>query len=374
MLLVVTGGGTGGHIYPAMAVAERFARAPSNKVLFIGSSSGPEGSAAAAAGISFRGEPLAGVHGRSPAAAARSLYLFCIATLSCLSLFRRERPDCVVGTGGYASAPACFAAVLLRVPLVLIEPNLEPGAVVRVLSSRAYAVAVAFPGTASYLRKGARVEAVGVPVRAEIEAAAEDPGRSAARREAADVFGLMLDRRTLLVFGGSQGAGALNEAVWEAVVKGEVPPGVEVLHLTGRAGYDTGGRARAEASARESGTLYRAFPYTERMDLAYAAADLALCRSGAGTLAELQAARLPAVLVPYPYAAGGHQETNAAGFARDGGAVVVAQREDSAREAVAEALRLVVDRQAVASMRSRMASLRPASGTEGVAALVEELT
>lgn len=374
MRLVITGGGTGGHIYPAMAVAMRFAADPEYQVLFAGSAHGPEGAASAAAGIEFRGDRLGGVHGKNPLAAARALYLFGRATFSWIATFRRDRPDCVIGTGGYASAPACFAAAAARVPMVLIEPNVEPGIVVRVLSSRAGAVAVAFPETASRLKRGARVVVTGVPVRGEIEAVAEGPGREEARCEAAELFRLEKGMRTLLVFGGSQGAGALNEATWGAVAQRRVPPGTQVLHLTGRAAYESESRAGAESSARESGTRYRAVAYTERMDLAYAAADVAMCRSGAGTLAELQAARLPSVLVPYPYATDGHQETNARRYAAGGGAVVVEQSGGSAREAAEEALRLAADPAETEAMRSRLRALHPSTGTEGVAALVEELT
>lgn len=373
MRLVVTGGGTGGHIYPAMAVAKRFALDPANHVLFAGSSNGPEGGAAAAAGMEFRGDRLAGVHGKNPASAARALFLFASATLRWMASYRRYRPDCVVGTGGYASAPSCVAAALAGVPVVLIEPNVEPGIVVRLLSGRASAVAVAFPETASMLGKGARVVVTGVPVRAEIESVADGRARDAARLEALEEFGLRDGLRTLLAFGGSQGARALNEAVWETVSLGSVPAGTQILHMTGKASYESEARSRAEARAQEAGVAYTSMPYTEKMELAYAAADAALCRSGAGTLAELQAARLPAVLVPYPHATDGHQETNARRYAEGGGAVVVAQVGDSALEAVNEALRLASDPGATESMRSSLAALRPVSGTEGVAALVEEL-
>jgi UDP-N-acetylglucosamine--N-acetylmuramyl-(pentapeptide) pyrophosphoryl-undecaprenol N-acetylglucosamine transferase len=373
MRLVVTGGGTGGHVYPAIAMAGYFQKSPGNEVLFVGSATGPEGAAADDAGIEFEGLELAGLVGKSPAAALKALYLFSRAALQCRARFKRWRPDCVVGTGGYASAPACFASATAGIPLILHEMNYEPGLVTRLLSRRAGAVALAFDGTAALLKRGTRTTVTGVPVREEIEALGDREYRIKARAEGIERLGLEGRRSTLLVFGGSQGAQVLNRSLWELLPGLAGRSDLQVLHLTGRKGFEEQGRAHAQDRLSGAELLYKPVAYCEEMHLAYATADLALSRSGAGTVAELGAARLPAVLVPFPHA-GGHQEMNARGLLERGAARIVMQEAQSAEKAVREAVRILDDRALLEEMQQAAGSTGPSTGTEGIAALVEELT
>ncbi|MHB8893913.1 MAG: UDP-N-acetylglucosamine--N-acetylmuramyl-(pentapeptide) pyrophosphoryl-undecaprenol N-acetylglucosamine transferase, partial [Candidatus Geothermincolia bacterium] len=309
MHLVVTGGGTGGHIYPAIAVAEYELRhQQGTTVQFIGSSAGPEAVAAQSAGIPFKGLDVAGVVGKSPVKAAKAILKFLRASRDCRAILQESGAGCVLGTGGYASAPACRAAIKLNIPLVLHEMNYEPGMVTRIFSKRAAAVALAYEGTASLLPPRAVARLTGVPVRPEIEALASTTGRARARCAALGELGLEDGRKTLLVFGGSQGAEALNEAMWSAVPDIVSHAGLQVIHLVGRKNIGSSAQMEAERAAGDGALLYRTFDYMERMDLAYAVADLALSRAGAGTIAELMAIGLPAVLVPFPHATGGHQE------------------------------------------------------------------
>ena len=332
----------------------------------MGSNSGIEASEAEKAGLRFCGLDLKGVAGRGPVASARSLFMFALALRKCRRLFKKERPEVVIGTGGYAAAPACFAAAISGIPLILHEMNYYPGIVTRVLSRRASAVSTAYSGTADYLSGNARVVLTGVPVREEIAALRDESARGRARAEAVEYFGLMPDRRTLIAFGGSQGARALNQAVSSMIGSLAGRKGVQVLHVTGRREVD-------DADGTERGEHYLALDYCHRMDLAYAAADLALCRAGAGTLAELKAACVPAVMVPYPYASRGHQKMNAVEFEKEGAARVVLQEGDSAEGAVREALELLETPEELNRMRERMGAMPGANGSEGVSALVEEL-
>ncbi len=373
MRLVVTGGGTGGHIYPALALARHFQDIPGNEVLFIGSLMGPEGEAAREAGLRFEGLQLAGLVGKRPAAAVKAAWLFARAAFGCRELFRKWRPDCVIGTGGYASAPACFTAVARDIPLILHEMNYEPGLVTRLLSRRAAAVATAFEGTAGLLKRPERARVTGVPVREHIEELSDPPARLAARAEGIKKLELEEQRMTLLVFGGSQGAQVINRSLWEMLPGIAGNADLQVLHLTGRNGFDEPGRSSAEARLAGTALLYRPLAYLEEMHLAYAVADLAVSRSGAGTVAELAAAGLPAVLVPFPHA-GGHQERNARGLEERGAARVVPQEDLSAVKAFDEALRILEDVAILESMKQAAGAMGPATGTEGIAALVEELT
>ncbi len=375
MRLVVTGGGTGGHVYPAIAVAEYIKESdPASTVTFVGSAGGPEADAARAAGIHFEGLQVAGLVGKSPLKASKALLMFAHSTLRCRRLFKELQPDRVLGTGGYAAATACLTAVLSGVPLLLLEMNYEPGWVTRLLARRARAVAVAHQETAARLSPRANVVVTGVPVRAEIEALAGDGAKRAAADEAIETFGLEKGRRTLLVFGGSQGAQAVNEALWAILPALAGRADIQVLHMTGRKNFDLQERSEAEAVATAGRLLYAALPYSERMDLAFAVADLAVSRAGAGTVAELTAAMLPSVLVPYPHATGGHQEKNARALAETGAVVVIPQAGGSAAEAVSFAIALLDDEDELAVMKEAARSARGAGATKGIARLLEELT
>jgi len=373
--LIVTGGGTGGHVYPAIAVAEYIIQNdPGSTVTFIGSEGGPEAAAAEAAGIPFERLRVAGLIGKSPLKAVKAAFMFLGSIGRCRRIFKAARPDCVLGTGGYASATGCLAAVMGRVPLVLLEMNYEPGRVTRLFSRRAHAVAVAYEGTSARLKGKSNVVVTGVPVRAEIAALGEEARRLAAVDEALATFSLEKGRRTLLVFGGSQGAQAINEALWVRIPDLAGAADLQVLHMTGKKNFDAPGRAGAEEAAAGGALVYRPLPYSERMDLALAVADLALARAGAGTVAELMAAMLPSVLVPYPHATGGHQEKNARALAEKGVVAVIPQTGGSAAEAVSFALELIQDDEELSAMKQAARAAGGAGGTKGIARLLEELT
>lgn len=373
MRLVVTGGGTGGHIYPAIAEAEYILQQdPGSRITFIGSESGPEREAAAAAGLPFEGLDVSGVAGKGILAAAAAAVKFLKASLRCLALLRREDPEVVFGTGGFAAAPACFAALIKRVPLVLLEMNYEPGIVTRLFSRSAKYVAVAYQETAALLPERARARVTGIPVRRAIAALSRPEARQRARRTALEEMHLSGAERTMLVFGGSQGAEALNDATWGAMARLEGVEGLVVVHLTGTRSIDRPEVAETCDLLEGTGVAYRAIGYCEKMELLFALADIAVTRAGAGTLAELVAAGLPAVLVPYPYA-GAHQEKNARALERAGSAVVVPQDAQSADAALARGLDILSDETALAAMREAAAAASRQDGAEGIELLLEEL-
>ena len=374
MRVAVTGGGTGGHVYPAAAIANKLVTShPGAEVVFIGSSSGPEAKVAHDQGIDFEGLDLQGFSRKRLIERFKALLLFARGTSRCLKMLKRRRISCVVGTGGYAAAPACFAALLLRIPLILNEMNFEPGMVTRILSRRARVVTLAFEGTAGLLPNGSRTVVTGVPVRPEIEAIRDSEKRIGARNEALGVFGIQEGRRTLVVFGGSQGSEAINRAVWELLPGFAEREDLQVLHLTGKNGYEGGPRRELEERLAESLLIYRALAYTNRMDLAYSVADLALARAGGGTIAELTAAGVPSVLVPFPHATGAHQEENAERLADYGATRVIRQKDDSANDAVVVALRLLDDVEALESMRTGCADFYRGNAAKGIVDLVLEL-
>ena len=374
MRVAVTGGGTGGHVYPAVAIAKYLITShPEADVVFIGSSHGPEEAAARDQGIDFEGIDLTGFSRKRLTERLKALVLFTRGTFRCLEILKSLGISCVVGTGGYAAAPACFAALLRRIPIILHEVNYEPGLVTRLLSRRARAVSLAFEGTENLLPSSARTVLTGVPVRPEIERLRDAEARSSAKKDALLEFGVQEDRRTFVVFGGSRGAEALNSSVWDVLQDYTDREDLQVLHLTGRPGFED--RRRSELEERLSGTklIYRAFAYTDRMDLVYSIADLVLARAGGSTIAELTTAGVPSVLVPFPYASGAHQEENAARVEEYGAARVMRQECDGAGAAVREALRLMEDTSALQSMKVACADFYRGNAAKGIVALVEEV-
>lgn len=341
MRVVIAGGGTGGHLFPAIALAsalrkrsedEQGGAAGAAEVRIVGRRGGPEELAVTAQDIAFEGIDVLGfrrsVSPRNLLAAAKGA----AATGRALWILRRARADVVVGTGGYVTIPVATAAAMLRIPLVLHEANAIPGVANRLAGRWAAAVAVSFPGMQRWFR--APVTLVGNPIRPEI-AGLYCLGRSANRSEAHAHFGLEAGRRTLLVFGGSQGARRVNDAVLGAYERWREDGRVQVLHLVGPKELPAAEARLEDLRLPEDRILWRLVGSTERMDLAYSAADLALCRAGAATLFEIASASLPAVVVPYPYATADHQRANTRSLV-ESEAVVLLLDADCTPESVGE--------------------------------------
>ncbi len=319
MRLVLCGGGTGGHVYPALSVvwalAQEVAVDSSLEVLYLGQANGLEGELVRRVGLPFQSVPSGPVRGRRLWELPVSLAKIGLGTWRAGRLLRQFGADAVLATGGYASVPVAVAARLRGVPLVVFLPDVLPGWAIRFMARLATRVAVSTPVTPRRLRNG-RTVVTGYPVRHEFWLADRAEGR---RR-----LGLDMEEKVLLVSGASQGARSINEAV-AAHLRGLLEL-CQVVHLSGRRDFEWLQReARALPSALQE--RYRLFDYLhEELPWAMAAADLALSRSGASVLGELPAVGLPAILVPYPHA-GGHQRHNALYLQEEGAAVVVEDRE-----------------------------------------------
>jgi UDP-N-acetylglucosamine--N-acetylmuramyl-(pentapeptide) pyrophosphoryl-undecaprenol N-acetylglucosamine transferase len=312
--LLLTGGGTGGHIFPALAIAEEVARrlGPVD-VLFVGARGGMEERLVPRHGLRFVGLPVHGLVRKRPVEALRSLATLGRAGWQALRLVRRFDPQVVVGTGGYAAGPVGFAAVLLRVPLLLQEQNAVPGVTNRLLAPHAATVVVPYAAAAARLPRGTRILVAGNPVRAGIRGVE----RGAARHR----LQLPADGPVVLCLAGSRGS-----AVFVRLLSEWLPhlQAGTLLFISGEAHRD----AAEAAIARQPlppGARVRCLPFVEAMGDALAAADLVVCRAGAVTLAELAAAGRPAVLIPSPHVTHHHQEANAAVWAGAGAALVLAE-------------------------------------------------
>ncbi|MCG3173032.1 MAG: UDP-N-acetylglucosamine--N-acetylmuramyl-(pentapeptide) pyrophosphoryl-undecaprenol N-acetylglucosamine transferase [Myxococcota bacterium] len=354
--LMIAGGGTGGHLYPGVAVAEEFcARAPGNRVVFAGTRRGLEARLIPPLGYPLHFVDASGLKGMGASGAMRSLMRLPRSFLQAWSILSRERPAFVVGVGGYASAPLVAAAWLRGAITAIIEPNAEPGLANRLLARVVRRIYIAFPGVSAAF-PARRTLYTGTPLRKSILGLA--PGEKTAR----DPSG----RLRLLITGGSQGARRLNEITVETLrVLGDEREGFDVWHQTGANDH-----GRILQLYKDHGTGVRVDAFIDPMSEAYRWADLAISRAGAGTVSELAAAGLPAILVPFPYAADNHQEKNAAEIAAAGGAIMFREA-DLTAEGLASALRgLRANPDRLREMSRRAASL----GKPGAAAeIVDDL-
>lgn len=354
MRVVIACGGTGGHIYPALAIAEALrARDPSTDILFIGSG-GLESRIIPNAGWPMQQVAARQLSRRVSWRAPWAVLVAVFGMIQAVRLLRRFRPGVVLSTGGYAAAPVGAAAAWLRIPLVLQEQNLHPGVTNRLLRRFARIVSVPHESVARFF--GAKAVVTGVPV-----------GRGALNGERArglQRFGLDPGRTTVLVLGGSQGAKSINEAMVEAAPHLADPDALQIVHQTGPT-HEAWVRARV---AQLQALVYVVVGYIDDVADAYACADLIVCRAGASTLAEVTAHGLPCVAVPYPYAAAGHQDANARRHERAGAAVVVLDRELSGEGLAALLNQLRRDPAALRAMAAASRQLgRPEAAVQAAA-------
>lgn len=321
--ILFAGGGTGGHLYPALALGEAVRRLePEAEVFFVGALRGVEARVLPEKGVAHALLPLEPIRRARPWENWRLLPAMARSLAGLRRVFAEFRPDVAVGTGGYASGPAVAYALLRGVPAAVQEQNSYPGFVTRTVAGRVRQIHLAFPEARRHFRAGARTEVFeyGNPI--------VPPDRAIGRGEARARFGLGAGT-VALVMGGSQGARAVNEALLadlRAVVEGRLPAveALEVLWATGPSHYERVSGALAELGAP---AWVKAVPYITEMPHALAAADVAVSRAGAMASAELCAWGVPMVLVPLPTAAANHQYHNAVALRDAGAAVMVEEAE-----------------------------------------------
>jgi UDP-N-acetylglucosamine--N-acetylmuramyl-(pentapeptide) pyrophosphoryl-undecaprenol N-acetylglucosamine transferase len=312
--VLIAGGGTGGHLYPGIAVArEVIARVPDAQVVFVGTASGIEALVVPREGFALETIRSAGLKGKSAAAVARGLALLPASTLDAWRVISRRRPSIVIGVGGYSSGPVVLLAALRGIPTLLMEQNAMPGVTNRLLARVVKAAAVTYEESARFFRGRAFV--AGNPVRPEFFGGVHDehgsPRDSDGQRAA-----------RVLIFGGSQGAHAINVAMVEAAARlAAAAPGMAITHQTGERDLEM-----VRDGYRRAGLQARVEPFLYAIDREMKTADLVVCRAGATTLAELTAAGRPSILIPLPTATDDHQRRNAEALVTHGAARMIDQR------------------------------------------------
>jgi undecaprenyldiphospho-muramoylpentapeptide beta-N-acetylglucosaminyltransferase len=362
---LVCGGGTAGHVVPAIALGRALVdqgHAPAT-IHFVGARHGIEGRLVPAAGFAVTLLPGRGIERRLALGNVAAVAGLFVAAARGLALVARHRPAVIVSVGGYASFPGVLGAAVLRVPMVVVEQNAAPGAANRIAARFARAAAVAFPGTAL-----PRAVVTGNPVRAEVLAVDRGPeGRAAARRQ----LGLPAAATVVVAFGGSLGARTINRAVLALAHAWRARSDVAIYHVVGTRDWEMM-TASAPVPA-DDGLWYRQIRYEDRMETVYAAADIAVCRAGASTVAELAAIGLPAILIPLPGAPNDHQTANAGALVAAGGARLVPDAEASSARLATE-IEGLSDPATLAAMTLGAASVAHRDAARLVAALVEEVS
>ena len=363
---MIAGGGTGGHVVPSLQIARalvaRGRSAPS--IELFGSRRGQEAALWPTLEFPFTLLPGRGIRRsirlRALIDNAGAVLGLLVATAASIVSFVARRPRVAVIVGGYASFPAGIAALLTRVPMVLVNTDAVPGAVNGLLARFAAANAVAFPGTGL-----PRAVLTGTPVRPELGGLDRSP---AGRRQARALLGLPEERRTLAAFGGSLGARRINAAVAELAARWSDRRDLSLYHVAGRRDYGQFGRDEPGTSG---GLEYRVVPFEDRMPVLYRAADVVVCRAGAMTVAELLVCGLPAILVPLPGAPRDHQTRNAEALVAGGAAILVPDAECTAARLESELAALLSDADRLAAMGEAARRLGHPDAAATVAELVE---
>ncbi|MEW8978683.1 MAG: undecaprenyldiphospho-muramoylpentapeptide beta-N-acetylglucosaminyltransferase [Symbiobacterium sp.] len=352
MRYLITGGGTGGHIYPALSIARSLKELdPEAELLYVGTATGREAQIVPRSGLPFATIASGGVVGLGLRQKLRGGFRAALGVLEAMRHIRRFRPHVVIGTGGFVAGPVLAAARVLRVPMVIQEQNAFPGVTNRLAARWAEAVFVPYEEARAHFPARARLVRAGNPVRPEVAEATREAGRAA--------LGLDPRDRVLVIMGGSGGARDFNRVAAEAVLRLQVDR-LRVVHITGERYFE-----QVKAQYGDRAPFVTLLPYAHNMPEVYAAADAGLFRAGALTLAEIQVRRLPSVLIPSPNVTHNHQEWNARSLERRGAALVLREAGLTA-DALAQALTAVLTDEAVAGrMRAALAELAdPDAGRE----------
>ena len=367
MRVLLTGGGTGGHIYPALAIARGIKQQfPETEILFVGTSKGLEADLVPREGFPFRTVTVEGLTRKVSLQALITLFKTCKGCVDSYRILKDFRPSVVIGTGGYVCGPVVMIASILRIATLIHEQNAYPGLTNKLLARLVNKVAVNFPQSKKYFSPRAQISVTGLPVRPEVQAAT--------REQAISALGLDKDKFTVLVVGGSRGARSINKAMVRVITQAAKRSDVQIVHMTGQLGYEeTLADIKAAGIELVNAANITVKPYLYNMHEALAAADLVICRAGATTLAEISVRGLPAILVPYPYASDNHQEFNARAIADNGAAVMILDRNLTGEELWAQITSLFGDRPALAAMAACSRKLGKPGALDHLIRLVREL-
>ncbi len=361
--IAIAGGRTGGHLYPALAVAQSLKTMQSDlHIYMIGTSDGMEARIVPENGFEFhavQAMPLRrSLHPKNLAIP----FVLALGTYQAFVLLKKTKAVILLSTGGFPCVPVLMAARIAGVKIFLQEQNSYPGLTTRLFARKAETVFAAYQSIEDFLHPDAKVVQTGNPLRPGFEIGNRDEGIVS--------FGLDKAKKTLLVFGGSQGATALNNLIIENLDRVASRNDLQLIWQTGKSDFDD-----CSNQFRKSGSAGIVLPFIDRMDLAYACADIVISRSGALTLAELAAAGKPAILIPYPFAAENHQTYNARLVEKKGAAILVRENQIMESDPIGTVFKLLADDKELSRMAANSRKLfRPGASNIIAGALLAEVT
>ncbi|WP_213951719.1 undecaprenyldiphospho-muramoylpentapeptide beta-N-acetylglucosaminyltransferase [Tepidanaerobacter syntrophicus] len=363
---IFAGGGTGGHIYPAIAIASGLKRKyPDSDILFIGTGKQLEKDIVEEVGFPLKIIHAKGFERKLSIDTLRSLHQLILGAADSIKILKEEKPDLVIGTGGYTAGPVVFFASLMGIPCAIHEQNVIPGVTNKILSRFAKKIFISFPESANYFPKN-KVILAGNPVRPEIT--------KGTRREALEKFGLSPNMPTVLSFGGSQGAMSLNNAIYYVIKTLIKSKEFQLIHVTGKNNYNKIMQSLMDDKIDLGSASHIVIkPYINDMENAYAAADLIISRAGALTIAELSACGKPAILIPLPSAANRHQDFNAALMEKNGAAIVIYEKDLTGEKLYKSICNIIFDKECLLKMSASSKKLARSNALDTILQEIEKL-
>ena len=369
--IIISGGGTGGHIYPGIAIANELLQLKVGlEIIFVGGKNRLESQIIPHYNFSFIPISVAGFPRRLTWRWFQVIPKVLLGFADSLRLLKRLKPKVVIGTGGYVCGPVLFAAALLRIPTLIQEQNAFPGLTNRILGRFVDEIHVSFEESAEYFKVD-KVRVTGNPIRREIQilSKARTSKQTPLLHQMFAKFGLKIGKKTVFVMGGSQGAHSINVAVIETL--NHLFNGLEsfvsklqIIHQTGQDDYEL---VKSEYAKRAANIINVVQPYFENIPEIYALADLMICRTGAMTIAEITAYGLPAILIPHPYSTGDHQRINAQAMESKGAAIVIDDKELTGELLAKKLIDLLEDEQTLEQMAASSRSLGKPNAAEKIA-------
>lgn len=368
MRLLITGGGTGGHIYPALAIAKGYLQQhPGAEVLYVGTKNGLEADIVPKAGIPFATVTVEGLRRKVSLQTLIFGAKLAKGLVEARKVIKEFQPDLVVGTGGYVCGPVVYLAAKMGIPTLIHEQNAYPGITNKLLSRVVNHVAVTFADSIPYFRQAKAITHTGLPIREEILLTNREQGLQAMRLDP--------NKKLLLVTGGSRGARSINQAMPEVLSELANRRDIQVVHITGQFDYEQAVERTSQAGidSQSEGNI-TIVPYLYNMADAMAAADLIICRAGATTLAEVTAKGIPAILIPYPYASENHQEHNASSLVKVGAAKMILDRDLDGQVLRVQVLQLLEEVESLAKMKEASLSLGRPQALQDILQIMNKLT
>lgn len=320
MRVILSGGGTGGHIYPAVSIAKEIKKQYRNaELLFIGTERGLESSIVPKEGFNLLTIKVRGFERRLSLGNVSAVKESFVSLFKVSKIIRNFKPDIVIGTGGYVCGSVLLAAALMNVPTLIHEQNAFPGVTNKILARLVDVIAVNFSEAKKYFPKSNKVIVTGNPIRSNILSISKDEGLKE--------FGFSRELPVVFVVGGSRGAKRLNESVLLMAKHCVMEQSFQMLHMTGETQYEDIMEKYRSEDIDVKGEYLKAMPYLYNMPYALAASDIIISRCGASTLSEITSLGKPSILIPYPYATDNHQEYNARALEKNGAAIVILERD-----------------------------------------------